>query len=94
MKNKLDAAREIINEVDKEMIDLFIKRMAAVKMVAEYKIEEGLPVLDSSRENIIWEKNLKLLNHKELEEYYKTFFNGVLTSSKDFQLDLIKKHGE
>ena len=94
MKTKLDAAREIINEIDKEMIDLFIKRMAAVQMVAEYKIEEGLPVLDSSRENIIWEKNLKLLNNKELEEYYKTFFNGVLASSKDFQLDLIKKYGE
>ena len=35
MKTKLELAREIINDVDAKMIELFIKRMEAAKMVAE-----------------------------------------------------------
>ena len=50
MKNKLDEAREIINAVDAEMIELFKKRMAASKMVAEYKKDVNMPILDEARE--------------------------------------------
>lgn len=85
MKTKLDIAREEINSIDEEMIELFKKRMKAVGMVVEYKLENNLPVLDSSREDKLIEKNLKYLNDESLKEYYLTFFNGVLNSSKDYQ---------
>lgn len=88
--SKLDVAREIINSVDKEMIELFKKRMEAAKMVAEHKKEVGMPILDQAREDALKEKNLALLNDKDLEEYYLTFLEGVLTASKDYQKDLIK----
>lgn len=90
MKTKLDEAREMINEVDEEMISLFIKRMAAVSMVAEYKAENNMPVLDSGREDVVMNKNISLLASKQLESYYKTFFDGVLKASKDYQKDLMK----
>lgn len=92
MKTKLDEAREVINEVDEQMIQLFIKRMAAVSMVAEYKMENNLPVLDSIREDVIKGKNFELLSSKMLEKYYNTFFDGVLKASKDYQADLVKMH--
>jgi monofunctional chorismate mutase len=92
MKTKLEEAREIINEVDNEMIYLFIKRMAAISMVAEYKIENDIPVLDSIREDEIKARNLELLSNKQLEEYYLTFFDGVLNSSKAYQKALIEKN--
>lgn len=88
--SKLDVAREIINSVDKEMIELFKKRMEAAKMVAEHKKEVGMPILDQAREDALKEKNLALLNDKDLEQYYLTFLEGVLTASKDYQKDLIK----
>ena len=88
--NKLEQARTIINEVDSKMIELFKERMAAAKMVAEYKKENDLPVLDKAREEALINKNIKLLNDKELEQYYLTFLEGILTASKDFQKDLIK----
>ena len=94
MKSKLDEARTIINEIDKEMIDLYIKRMQAVKMVAEYKLENNIPVLDDSREAFLKEKNLRELNDPDLEKYYLEFFEGVLESSKDYQKKLIEKHGK
>ncbi|MCR5705178.1 MAG: chorismate mutase [Acholeplasmatales bacterium] len=85
MKTKLDNARDRINEIDLEMIKLFKERMNAVSDVVAYKLENKLPVLDSSREHDLIEKNLKALDCKELEEYYLTFFDGVLKSSKDYQ---------
>ncbi|MBQ7641931.1 MAG: chorismate mutase [Acholeplasmatales bacterium] len=94
MKTKLEEAREMINEVDEQMISLFIKRMAAVSMVAEYKMENNLPVLDSIREDVIKGKNFEILSNKMLEKYYNTFFDGVLKASKDYQTDLVKMYEE
>lgn len=88
--NKLEQAREIINNVDKELIELFKKRMMASKMVAEFKSENNMPVFDESREKSLKEKNLLILNDKELEKYYLTFLEGILKASKDYQKDLIK----
>ena len=48
--DKLEKARKEINEADKEIAALFVKRMTAVKDVAEYKKERGLPVLDRERD--------------------------------------------
>lgn len=89
--NKLEEAREIINQVDREMIELFIRRMAAVRLVAEYKLENGMPVLDSIREDDIKARNCEVLCNKVLEKYYLDFFEGVLNSSKEYQKYLIQE---
>jgi len=81
-------AREIINSCDKEMIELFKKRMYAASLVAEYKKENNLPILDSKREETIINKNVELLDNKELEDYYLEFFKTLLKVSKDYQKKL------
>ena len=58
---------------------------------ADYKMENHIDVLDSSREDEIKKRNLELLSNKQLEKYYLTFFEGVLNSSKEYQKDYIKK---
>lgn len=88
--NKLDEARSIINNVDLELIELFKKRMNASKMVAEFKKENNKPIYDEQREKELINKNVEALNDAELEKYYLTFLEGVLTASKDYQKDLIK----
>ena len=89
--NNLEKARLIINEVDKKMIELFKERMEAAKLVADYKKENNLPILDKAREEALINKNLEVLNNPELREYYLTFFQGMLKASKDYQTDLNKK---
>ena len=89
--NNLEQARLVINEVDKELVELFKKRMAASKIIALYKKENNIAVLDKKREEALIEKNLKLLNYKELEKYYLIFLEGILNASKDYQKDLINK---
>ena len=54
--DKLTEAREIIGQADKEIAALFEKRMQAVRTVAEYKRENGLPVFDSAREEQLLKK--------------------------------------
>ena len=88
--SKLDDARTKINQIDEAMLKLFEERMQAVQMVAEYKLENHLSVLDASREQTIIDKNVSMLNDKKLESYYRIFFEGVLNSSKEYQKDFIK----
>ena len=53
----LDQARKAINEADREIARLFEQRMEAVRQVAEYKKEHGIPVEDTAREEHIVRKN-------------------------------------
>ena len=85
--------RDKINELDKEMLELFIKRMNLSKEVIEYKLKNNLPILDEKREKEIVEKNLNNLNNKELEKYYLEFIKNLMNISKEYQND-IKKRSE
>lgn len=62
--------------------------MYAASLVAEYKKENNLPILDSKREETIINKNVELLDNKELETYYLEFFKTLLKVSKDYQKKL------
>ena len=53
MELDINVLREEINEIDREMVDLFKKRMKVAASVAEYKKERGLPVLDAARERAL-----------------------------------------
>lgn len=86
---KLERARLIINEVDKEMLDLFIKRMDAAKMVGEYKKENNLPIFDANRENEIIDRQLSKVP-EELKEEYLEFYTSLITVSKKYQEKIIK----
>ena len=48
--DNLENARKEINDIDKQMMDLFIRRMKAAENIAQYKKERGLPVYDPARE--------------------------------------------
>ena len=63
MSNKLEEARKIINQVDAQMAQLFIKRMEAAEMVYEYKKEYGLPILDKEREDMVIKNNSAMVWH-------------------------------
>ena len=83
--------RTKINNIDKEMLDLFIKRMNLSKEVIEYKIKYNLPILDKEREKEVIKNNLNNLKDKELEKYYLEFIKEIMNISKEYQLDLKKR---
>ena len=88
--DKLQQAREIINTVDKEIASLFCKRMNAVRMVAEYKKERGLPIFDAGREALLLAKNAEYVTDEELKSYYVSFQKHTMEVSKTYQRRLIE----
>lgn len=85
----LSKARDEIDNIDTQIIKLFEQRMDIVKDVANYKIENNLPVLDSSRENMMLEKNLKKITNEEYKKYYSFVLKGFLEASKEMQKEII-----
>ncbi len=83
--DKLNKAREIIGEADKEIAALFEKRMAAVKEVAEYKKERGIPVFDAAREDFLISKNLEYIENEEIKDFYVSFIKSTMDISKRYQ---------
>lgn len=47
---KIQDYRQKIDEIDRDMVALFLRRTALCAEIAEVKRAEGLPVLDSRRE--------------------------------------------
>lgn len=89
--NKLEEARVEINRIDREIARLFEERMKQVESVIAYKIENNLPILDSSREKEVIERNLKLLQNKNLEKYYIDFLENMMKISKDYQKEILER---
>ena len=86
----LEKARKIINKVDAKMRELFTERMRAAELVAEYKKERGLKILDASRENEIIEKNSSAIDDELIREYYVSFLKNTMAVSRAYQSRLIE----
>lgn len=85
----LSQAREIINEVDEEMAKLFVRRMQAAEMVAEYKKEHGMPILDPVREEQVVQRNANRIEDEEMRSYYVPFIRRNMEISRSYQQKLL-----
>ena len=86
----LEQARGIINEVDGEMAKLFVRRMEAAAMVADYKKQNGLPILDEARETEIVRRNAEQVEDEALREYYVNFIRGNMAISRSYQARILQ----
>ena len=87
---KLEEYREKIDAVDEKLVALFAERMELSRAIAEYKKENGLPVLDASREK----EKLKSTAEQspaELREYTRRLYTLLFELSRDYQRELIGK---
>ena len=73
----MEDARDEIRETDRMMAELFQKRMKAVRDIAAYKKEHGLPVFDEQQEKRVLEHNL-------------SFMKAAMAVSRQYQESLIK----
>ena len=85
MENLLEEARKIINDVDTQMAELFVKRMRAAEMVHEHKKKMGLPILDQARERAVIERNTKRIEDEVLKGYYIDYLKNVMSISRAYQ---------
>ncbi len=85
MSDKLNEAREIINNVDSQMAELFVQRMKAAEMVFEYKKEFGLAIFDKKRESDVIEKNSAMIEDEIFKGYYIEYIKHVMSVSRSYQ---------
>ena len=81
--------RNQIDEIDSQLVHLFEKRMKLSKSVAEYKIQNGLPVLNSAREDEI----VASVRQKTegIEDYTEALYRKIFELSRDYQMKLMEK---
>lgn len=85
MANKLEEARKVIDQVDMQMAELFIRRMRAVELVYAHKKEFGLPILDQKREDAAIEKNSALVEDEAIKGYYIDCLKHLMSVSRAYQ---------
>ena len=81
MNKDIEKIREKIDTIDKEVFQLLIDRLNAVTDIGEIKKQEGLPILDQSREQLIYDKIDSLFSEKEAM-FLKNIYQSIITESK------------
>ena len=84
MELNLDSLREEINETDRQIVDLFKRRMCLASSVAEYKKIHSLPVLDAARERALLSKISEMAG-EEFDIYARTLYGTMLDVSRAYQ---------
>ncbi len=87
---ELEKARQTINDVDKQIAELFCKRMDAARIVAEYKKEHGLKIDDFAREEQLIANNTALIKDEDYKSYYVNFLRETINLSKLLQHRLLE----
>lgn len=90
--NELEQCRKEIDEIDKELINLFERRMDVAIRVANYKKENDLPIYDEERESKVIKKNIDNLKNKNYDLLARRFFLSIMELSRSLQESIIKKH--
>ena len=85
MSDKLAQCREKIDRIDRELMKLFEERMSVVLEVARYKKENNMAIFHKDRENQVIEKNLSLVENKELLPYAEEMLHALMDISKEYQ---------
>ena len=86
----LSESRTKIEAIDRQMSELFVQRMEIAESIADYKKENGLPILDEKREKALIEKNEAYIKEEKLRPYYRQFLRSVLDVSKQYQHTLME----
>lgn len=87
--NELDVLRQQIDQIDRQMVSLYEKRMEVCKGVGEYKLKAGKPVLDPGREAELLKAKAKLVSNPEMKPYVITFFENIMAQSRMLQNKIV-----
>jgi len=90
--SELESLRGEIDAIDRQIADLFRRRMGVTERVGRYKAENGLPVLDAAREKQVLAAKAALVGD-ELRADVTTLFETIMALSRRQQQALVDDHG-
>ena len=83
--DELAQLRKELDDIDKQLVSLFESRIEKVLKIGKYKRKNNIPILDSSREQAILNKNRDYLKDKNFIEPLEEFFQDIMRISKKIQ---------
>lgn len=86
--DELENLRRDIDAIDRELVELFRRRMDVTAHVGEYKRERGVPVLDQARERQVL-RNKGELAGEELRPAVITLYQTIMALSRRQQRDMM-----
>lgn len=86
----LEELRGKIDKADQMLLSSFVDRMRVSADIARYKKENGLPVLDASREQEKLDE-IRKIAPDDMEDYCVLLYNKIMELSKEFQHEIIDK---
>ena len=86
----LDSIRQEIDQIDDQIVKLLEERMHLVEGVVAYKKASGKQILDTKREEVIFEKVRSRVEDKRYQETIVATFADILKRSRDYQDKNIK----
>lgn len=84
--------RKHIDEIDRQIVEQFIKRLSVAKEVAEYKKESGKAVYDKKREQEKIEKLSLAADDDFQKEDIRELFSQIMSISRKLQYRLIDSY--
>ena len=89
----INGLRQEIDSIDKQLTELFEKRMKTAAEIAAYKKENGLAVYDRERERKVFNKVTEMTS-PEIQNYTKTLYQTIFDLSRSYQKKLINPASE
>jgi len=81
---EINELRQQIDAIDKELVDLFIRRMTVSGQIAEYKRANGMPVLVPARERAILQE-VAAQAGPEMGNYTRVLYSMIFELSRSYQ---------
>ena len=89
----LTVLREEIDKIDRQIVDLYERRMDVCREVAEYKIRTGKKVLDKEREKAKISTLTELASNDFYRHGIEELFEQIMSMSRKLQYQLLAEAG-
>ncbi len=86
---ELDQLRGAIDEIDRQIVYLFERRMSVTRQVGEYKQKINMPVLDNVRQTQVLEGKTTLLQDPSLRADVTLLYETIMGSSRRQQRRIV-----
>ena len=90
----LDDYRVQIDSIDAKLVPLFLERMAVTQKVGEYKKQNGLPVLDSGREQQVLAAKTALADGPAAKADVAALYESIMAISRRQQRKVVREGAE
>ncbi len=93
MEHDLEALRGRIDEIDRQMVELFRQRMELSAEIARYKRERGMPLRAAGRERALLGQVADQAG-EELADYAQSVFRSILAASRSYQSAMLGRESQ